>query len=540
MRDRLTVAAKRGAGTFNGFTAGQKAVTVGLVIALAVGGYFFSVWAATPTYAPLFSNLAATDASAIVEKLNAEGVKYELADGGATIMVPKDKVYDLRIRMSGEGLPAAGDAGYALLDKQGVMTSEFMQQVGYRRALEGELAKTIKAIDGVTGATVHLALPAKDVFSDDQKKTTASVLVATNPTKTLSPDRVQSIVHLVSSSVEGLEPEHVTVIGANGRVLSSSDSSSGTGAGSDARATQTTSYEQRLNSSLQAMLEQVLGPGKAVVNVTADLDFDATETKTQKYVSDPTVPPVAEKKETETYTGSGTPVGGVLGPDNIQVPGGNGGTGNYEKSTETRNNSVGTVTEVRKSAPGAVRKLSVAVIVDSGAAKIDETQLQQLVSSAIGLDAQRGDTIAVSSMAFDTSAAEAAKTALTDEAKVDKGEQLKSWIETGAIALAVLVLLVMAIFAGRRGRKDKRTKLSAEETEQLEEMQAAIETARQRLALGDGTGGNAAAIEAGMPAAPTTADIERNSRQREIATLVERQPDEVAQLLRGWLADRRG
>jgi flagellar M-ring protein FliF len=540
MRDRLTVAAKRGAGTFNAFTAGQKAVTIGLVLALVVGGYFFSVWAGKPTYAPLFSNLAATDASAIVEKLTAEGVQYELTDGGATIMVPKDKVYDLRIRMSGEGLPAEGDAGYALLDKQGVMTSEFMQQVGYRRALEGELAKSIKAIDGVTAATVHLALPAKDVFSDDQKKTTASVLVATNPNKQLSQDRVQSIVHLVSSSVEGLEPENVTVVGANGRVLSSTDSSSGTGSGADARATQTGSYEQRLNASLQAMLEQVLGPGKAVVNVTADLDFDATETKTQKYVSDPTVPPIAEKKETETYTGGGTSVGGVLGPDNIQVPvGGNGGSGAYEKSTETRNNSVGTVTEVRKSAPGAVRKLSVAVIVDSGAAKIDETQLQQLVSSAVGLDPQRGDTIAVSSMAFDTSAAEAAKTALTEATKADESEQLKSWVETGAIGLGVLILLIMAIVGGRRGRKEKRSKLTVEETAQLEEMQAAIEQARQRLALGDGTGG-AAAIEAGAPAAPNTVDIDRDNRQREIAALVEKQPDEVAQLLRGWLADRRG
>jgi flagellar M-ring protein FliF len=198
------------------------------------------------------------------------------------------------------------------------------------------------------------------------------------------------------------------------------------------------------------------------------------------------------------------------------------------------------VTEVRKSAPGAVRKLSVAVVVDSAAAKIDETQLQQLVSSAVGLDPQRGDTIAVSSMAFDTSAADAAQTALTESTKIDKDAQFKSWIETGAIGLGVLILLVMALFAGRRSRKEKRTKLSVEETAQLEEMQAAIEQARQRLAIGDGIGGGAAAIEAGSPATPSTADIDRDVRQRDIAALVERQPDDVAQLLRGWLADRRG
>ena len=392
MRDRITALSRKGTDTFRSFTPGQKAVTLFAVLALGFGGYFFATWAGKPTYSPLFSNLAPADASAIVDKLTADGVAYELADGGNTIMVPRDKVNDLRIAMSGAGLPAQGDAGYALLDKQGVMTSDFMQQVSYRRALEGELAKAIKTIDGVTLATVHLAIPQKDVFADNVQKPTASVLVNTG-TKQLSTAKVDSIVHLVASSVEGLEPESVTVVSANGRVLSQTSDATG-----DNRGNQTSVYEQRLDASLQQMLEQVLGQGNAVVQVTADLDFDATETKTQTYIADPAVPPLTESKKTEAYTGGGTPTGGVLGPDNIQVPAGAGGTGNYQQSTENRNNAVGMVTEVRKSAPGAVKKLSVAVIVNSSVANVDEAQLQQLVSSAVGLDPQRGDMIAVSSM----------------------------------------------------------------------------------------------------------------------------------------------
>src|SRR5690349_13194107 len=165
MRERLTAIAGRGTTAWNSFTSGQKAVTIVAILALAIGGYFFATWAGQPQYAPLFTNLAGADASSIVDKLTSDGTPYELADGGGTILVPKDKVYAERISMSSAGLPSQGEAGYALLDKQGVMTSDFMQRVTYRRALEGELGKTIRAIDGVTAATVHLAIPEKDVFA---------------------------------------------------------------------------------------------------------------------------------------------------------------------------------------------------------------------------------------------------------------------------------------------------------------------------------------------------------------------------------------
>ncbi|MET7420644.1 flagellar basal-body MS-ring/collar protein FliF [Dactylosporangium sp. NPDC005555] len=537
MRDRLTALLQRGKDGWAAFTPGQRAVTIFAVLALAIGGYFFATWAGKPTMAPLFSNLAAADASAIVDKLNADGVTYTLSDGGGTINVPSDQVYSLRISMSGAGLPASGDAGYALLDKQGIMTSEFMQQVTYRRALEGELGKTIEAINGVNTATVHLAIPQKDVFTDDQLAPTASVLVDTG-TKPLTGGAVTSIVHLVSSSVEGLEPTAVTVVGANGKVLSGSD---GAGSSPDGQSGQTSAYEARLNNALQNMLDTVVGPGHSVVQVTADLDFDATETKTQKYIADPAVPPLSESKTSEQYTGgNGTPVGGVLGPDNIQVPNGTGagGDGTYQQSTETRNNAVGMVTETKKSAPGAVRKLAVAVIVDSSKAKVDEAQLQQLVSSAVGLDATRGDQIAVSSMAFDTSKAEAEASAEADATKAEQGELQQKYIQMGLIILALLILLIVAALSGRRRRKADKVKLSDQQNAALEEMQAAIEAARAKLAL-EGQGGIGGAHELEGAGGPGE-EFDRDGRFRDITQMVEKQPDEVAQLLRGWLADRRG
>jgi flagellar M-ring protein FliF len=534
MRDKVPAPMRRILATFGSFTAGQKAVTLLGVIALVIGGYFFATWASQPTYSPLFSNLSGTDASAIVDQLAAEGTPYQLSDGGATILVPQDQVYDMRLKMSGQGLPAQADTGYALLDKQGVTTSDFMQQVGYQRALEGELAKTIKSIDGVRTATVHLVIPKKDIFSDDEKKPSASILVASQLGKELDHGQVQSIVHLVASSVEGLEPDQVTVAGADGTMLSTGDGQS-LAAGGDLRAQQTSQFEKRMNSALQRMLDSVVGPGHAVVKTTADLDFDQTETKTQRYTADDNVPPLNETTTKETYTGGNNNAGGVLGPDNIAVPGGADGDGNYESTSETRNNAVGLVTETRKSAPGNVRRLNVSVLLDANAAKgIDTAQVQQMISSAVGLDAQRGDSMAVTALPFDMSAAKQAEKALAEADAAAKQNEMFSMGKTGAIVLVVLILLFMA---WRASRKARRSRLTERELAQLDEMRLALDKQQETRAAIEGSG--APALPAATEPEVDMLALEREARHREITQMVEKQPDEVAQLLRGWLADRR-
>src|SRR3954470_16962510 len=216
MKSALAGTLERARSTFATISLGQK-VVIGLLLAgLLLGGFYFYSWITTPTQAPLFSNLASTDASAIVDELNAEGVAYTLADGGGTIMVPQDKVYDLRLAMSGKGLPAGQDTGYALLDQQGITTSEFQQKVSYHRAMEGELQKTLEALKGVRTAVVHVALPKDEVFVTDKSKPTASVLLDLAPGTTLAGEQIQAVTNLVSSSIQGMDPEQVTVADSSG------------------------------------------------------------------------------------------------------------------------------------------------------------------------------------------------------------------------------------------------------------------------------------------------------------------------------------
>ena len=244
---------------------GQKVVIGLLVAGLGLGGFFFVRWITAPTYAPLFSNLASTDASAIVDELNAAGTAYELADGGQTIMVAKDQVYDLRLAMSGKGLPAGSDTGYALLDEQGITTSEFQQQVEYQRAIEGELSKTLESLEGVRSAVVHVALPKDEVFATEETEPTASVLLDLAPGANLAGEQVQAVTNLVSSSIQDMAPDQVTVADSTGQVLSAAGTGV-TAAAGDARSQLEQDTEARLGENAQQILDRVLGPGRAVVS----------------------------------------------------------------------------------------------------------------------------------------------------------------------------------------------------------------------------------------------------------------------------------
>ncbi|MBL7254639.1 flagellar basal-body MS-ring/collar protein FliF [Paractinoplanes lichenicola] len=537
MTDRLPAPVRRVTDTFRSFTPGQKAVTIAAVIALVVGAYFFATWASKPSYSILFNNLSSKDASAIVESLKKSGTSYELANDGQTVLVPQDQVNDLRLSLSGEGLPGDAGTGYALLDQQGITTSDFMQQTNYQRALEGELSNTIKSIEGVEAATVHLVIPKKDVFADDQDKPTASVLVATSATEQLSSDQVQSIVHLVASSVEGLDPTQITVAGADGKILSTGGGAAiGTGGDSGTEA-QTVAFQNRMNTSIQSMLDSVVGPGNSSVVTTATLDFDQTQTQSETFNADPSVPALSETNQREAYNGANNCAGGVLGPDNIAGPGCSttggsaNGPGQYENSSSTKNNAVNKVNEVRRSAPGGIKKLSVAVLLNSSTgATIDPAQVQQLVTAAAGIDATRGDTIAVSAMPFDQSAAKAAQEALSASSAAAVEAKQMSMYKTAGLAGLVLVLLFLAWRFSRKSKK--RRGLTPEERKHLEDMQAALEA--QRLAeLNQAI--PAQMLEAGMAVDDTNVQA-REERQREIEQMVKDQPEEMAVLLRGWLA----
>jgi flagellar M-ring protein FliF len=531
MSDRLPAPVRRITDTFKSFTPGQKAVTAFALLALIVGGYFFATWAAKPSYQILFNNLSTKYAGDIDETMEKSGTPKDLANDGQTVMVPKDQVNQLRLQLSGEGLPGDEGTGYSLLDQQGITTSDFMQHTNYQRALEGELSKTIKSIDGVEAATVRLVMPEKDVFTDDQKKPTASVLVASKANDPLDQQQVQSIVHLVASSVEGLDPTQITVAGSDGRMLATGGGNAiGTTGADSGTEQQTVAFQNRLNTSLQRMVDNLVGPGHAVVTTTPTLDFDQTETRSKKYSTDPSMPAEQENLKSETYTGTGTGSGGVLGPDNIQVPNGGGGSGNYQQKDETRTRRFNEVEEVRRNAPGSIERLNVSVLLDSTVAgSVNPDEVQQLLSAAAGIDPTRGDTIAVASMPFDTSQAQAAKDELKAAADAEKADKQTKLIQTAALVAVVLILIFLAWRASRRAKK-RQQQLTDEERRHLEEMQAALEA--QRILENDAA--NAPALE--LPEAPDRAREAREERHREIEDLVREKPDEAASLIRGWIS----
>ena len=527
MRDTITLSLSRLQKTFASFTTGQKVVAIIGTAALALGGFMVFRWAAAPTYTPLFSNLASADASAIVDQLNATGVPYEIAAGGGTILVPSDQVYDTRIALSGEGLPnASEEGGYHLLDNQSISTSQFQEQTSFKRAMEGELTKTIESIDGVDAAVVHLAMPAKEVFAEEQDPTTASILVDTGAT-TLDQGQVQAVVNLVSASIDGLEPEKVTVADSTGQVLTVP--TGGVAGTAQAQTQQVADFEAQRTGQVQAVLDRVFGPGNATSQVTAELNFDEQVTDSVRYFNRADTPLSSTTSE-ETLDGGGTPpgaAGGVVGPEGNVEPAAGGGAGSsYTKKGGTSDMALDQERQHVEAAPGQVDALHVGVVVDTQALKgADLTLVQNNISAALGLDPKQ-DTIDVTSMAFDRSAQDAAAQELEAAAAAEKKAQTMTLARNGGLVL-LLVLMVLVAWLQARRRAKARAEATSYVVEQLrreaqerQSAQAALESMQSpRLALEGAQAAESAQI------------------RDEIAALVERQPEDVAALLRGWLVE---
>ena len=527
MKQSLSRALARYRRTFTDFSAGQKAVVLVGTAALLIGGVMLVRWAMAPSYSPLYSDLAPEDASAVVEHLETEGIPYELGGGGGTIMVPRDRVYDTRIALSGEGLPSSSEGGYSLLDEQGLSTSEFQEKTSYKRAMEGELSTTIEAMDPVETAVVHLAIPEEEVFAEEQDPTTASVLVDTRAGSDLDGEQVQAIVHLVASSVDGLDPDRVTVTDATGRVLSAPEGS--VTAASSARTQQTMAVQQELQARLQGMLDRVVGAGNSTVEVTAALDFDKSVTETTRYSQAEDVPPMRSSTSTETYEG---PAGdgaasGVVGPDGQMEDFGaaaGGGDSAYEKRSSTQDNSVNSSVERRETAPGAIDNMHVGVVLDtSTTGAINPQDISDLVAATVGIDTKRGDTVSVTSLPFDRTAETAAAEELEAASKEEAEAAQWRTIKYAGIALGVLLALLLAWLTARR-----RAKAREQATSYVVEQLRAEQDLKQRE----------------ITPSPATlaleqAEVNESELLRdELVALVERQPDDVAALLRGWLVDR--
>lgn len=457
-----------------GFSIGQRTVAIIGIAVLVLGGIALATYATQPKYSPLFTGLQGADASTIVEQLKTDGVPYELSDGGSTIMVPEEQVYDARLKAAAAGMPAAGQAGYSLLDDMGVTSSEFQQSVTYKRALEGELAKTIEALDGVKMASVKLAIPEETVFVDSKVDPTASIFVETTPGVTLSRDQVQSVVHLTSSAVDGLKPDNVAVVDAAGTLLSAV----GVGAvgGADAQASD---YEERISGSVQGMLDRVVGRGNSTVAVAAQMSLESAQRKEESFDNPKGKPTLTESTKSENYKGAGGGSAGVLGPDNIAVPENANGDGTFTSKTSERSNAVNKVTEDRTIPAGSLERQTVSVALDAKAAPgLDVKQVTDMITAAAGINTARGDVVSVNVVPFNVEDATAARDALAaagaEAEAARQAELVRTLVIAGAAVLVMIIILAVVLF--RRRNRQNREPVDIGEFHEYESLPSSLQS----------------------------------------------------------------
>ena len=409
----------------------QLGLMVGLAASIAIG-VAVALWARTPSYALLYGGLSEQDTAQVLEVLQREGVPFKVEAGSGAVLVPASKVHQARLRLAAAGLPKGTGVGFELLEKSSSLgTSQFMEAARYQRALEGELARTIASLANVQAARVHLAIPRRTAFLRDRNKPSASVLLRLYPGRTIEPGQVQAIVHLVSSSVPGLEAGRVSVIDQNGRLLSARED--GTGVGLSLRQLEyVQKLEQRYARRIEALLEPIVGPGRVRAQVVAEVDFTRVDKTREAY--DPDTPALRSEQVEEDERAAEAGPGGVPGAlSNVPpapgraaaAPGGQQQAGVQPRSSTrraTRNYELNrTISRVRLPA-GRLRRLSVAVVLDHKPApaaakgkgkKQDQAapagepytpeeiaRITELVKEAVGYDPRRGDSVHVMSAAF--------------------------------------------------------------------------------------------------------------------------------------------
>lgn len=423
-------------------------IVVGGVTFVFLFIYFISL-SSRVNYDVLFSNLSPQDASAITSKLKEMGESYKLAEGGSAILVPKDRVYELRLLMAGQNLPSGGGVGFEIFDKTSLGTTDFVERINYQRALQGELARTISSLSNVEYARVHIVLPRERLYAAESIPPQAGVVLKLKPGSMMTKNEITAIARLVASSVEGLKPEQVTIVDTSGNLLSR-----GLFDGDKEASTLEESFylevkdrlERTIEDRIQSMLIGVLGPNKAIVRASAELDL--TQLKTSKEIFSPVVEEKGvikrEQRLKEEYEGQGT-VGGIPGVSS-NIPG-------YEIMTGTSNASIYNkqqtnidyevnreVQEILEK-PGKIKKLSIAVVIDKELTHQEQNSIKELALAAGGIDFARGDILTVQGIPFDRSYYEKEASIMAEEeAKKRNLEIIRLSIIIIGIIIALMIL----------------------------------------------------------------------------------------------------
>lgn len=393
-------------GTWKRVPVGKRVLLVSVVLVTVVGGYLAYSSVTAPTYAVLYGNVDDAQASEVLAKLDAKGIPHQMGGNGTRIMVPSESLVSARLALAADGFNGrAMPEGWSILDNEGLATSDMKQRIDYQRALQGELARTLMGIDAVDLAKVNLTMPEKPIYAGaqtDAAKPTASVLLDLN--RDLSDNEVETVTNLVASAVEGLTVANVTVASSDGTILHAAGDSpaAGTSVTTSKAMKATHEYETALSERLTTLARQLTQRPDASVVVKAELSFDEQTTETETV--DPTQQvPTAEHESTEEWTGSGAPAGGTVGVDGGPLPNASDSTGTYKKDDKTTTWAGGrSVTKVVQS-PGAVKRMSVAVVVPfddaQGDPLVDPADVSRVIGAAAALDEARGDTIEVATVA---------------------------------------------------------------------------------------------------------------------------------------------
>jgi flagellar M-ring protein FliF len=440
--------------------AARMAAMAAVTLALIGFFSFLMIHMTTPQMVPLFTDLALGDSAAITKDLDRQGVSYTLKNDGAIIMVPKDKVARLRMTLAESGLPKGGGVGYEIFDKSDALgATTFIQNINHLRALEGELARTIRSLDQVEAARVHLVLPDRPLFSRDKVEATASIVLKVRGT--LAPSQVRAIRHLVASAVTGLKPERISIVDETGKLLAdgAGDDNALSAAGADERKI---AFENRLRKEVEDIVSSVVGPGRSRVQIAADFDMNRITETSDKYDPDGRVVRSSQTREEETADGTGKNGGAVsVGTQLPGAAGGASGAGRDQthKTEEIVNYEISRTTKTEVIEAGRINRISAAVLVDGTYSKNDKGEvaykplpkeeidrIAALVRSAIGFNAKRGDQVEVVNLRFAETPPEqiATPTGWMSYLQFSK-DDIMGFAEKGVMALLGLIVLLTVV-----------------------------------------------------------------------------------------------
>ncbi|MBN1267441.1 MAG: flagellar M-ring protein FliF [Anaerolineales bacterium] len=536
----------------------RKATLITLTSVTIVAIVLFIRWANTPSYEVAFSGLSETDAGLIVEQLQTSDIPFQL-QGSGTILVPADDVYTVRLQMAKDGLPQGGSVGYELFSGTSLGMTEFTQRINYQRALEGELERTIGSLQTVDAVRVHIVTPEKSLLTSQQDPTTASVTVRVGSGQTLSSPQVKSITHLVASSVEGLTPENVVVVDINGNLLASGqsdDSMSGSAAAADTHRAAEVAYAMEIENNINALLDSVLGPNSSVVKASVLMNWTEKQITTQAF--DPETEAIRSSQViNENYSANGDAAGGIPGAetnlpeDETMLTTTEASSSDYTRTEEIFNYEVTQTETLELVSPGTVSKISLSVMVDGITDTAELETLRTTIAAAAGIDAVRGDVLAVESLDFDHSYFE------TQAEEIEQSEKTAFYWQIGEIAAAVLILAAILWYI-QRMLANLRLKSSKEWTpvfQPVSEMALSDSMAgvpvSERILQPESTGPQkfedkeqgqvsqsiAASVKKFEKVQPKEHTIEEKELQKQIAHMAQENPSSIAEIIHLWLSE---